>query len=197
VRNGSEAADSENAEPGENGDGTSDEDAGPYCICRGPDNHRFMIACDRCEDWFHGECIGMDKFTGEVLVAKYICPGCGADGRFKTRYRKMCSFGDCKKPARMYGDDVLAEGGASIFCSDEHCQSWWQQLISDLPRGLDSADLLTQETFMGLLNKPRGSNGEDGWKMGEKPFGTLDANSPPSLVDGRWHLYTHDSGTRC
>ncbi|KAL2158426.1 hypothetical protein VTH06DRAFT_4474, partial [Thermothelomyces fergusii] len=75
-------------QPGVDGGNSSESDSGPYCLCRGPDDHRFMIACDRCEDWFHGECIGMDKHTGENLVQKYICPNCTDGGRYATRYKK-------------------------------------------------------------------------------------------------------------
>lgn len=49
-----------------------DED-GVFCICRGPDNHTWMIACDGpCEDWFHGRCINMTEKEGE-LIEKYYC----------------------------------------------------------------------------------------------------------------------------
>ena len=152
----------------------SESDSGPYCICRGPDNHRFMIACDKCEDWFHGECIGMDKYTGENLVQRYICPSCSDESMgYVTRYKKTCALEDCERPARIY-DAAVADGSASVFCGDEHCQAWWEQLIAELPRAkrghkasLD--DALTQEQFMGLLGMP--SKAENGWTLGEKPFG--------------------------
>ncbi len=156
----------------EDGD-ASESDSGPYCICRGPDNHKFMIACDKCEDWFHGDCIGMDKYTGENLVQKYICPSCSDESMgYVTRYKKTCALEDCDNPARIYGDAVEEPGARSFFCSDEHCQIWWEQLITTLPRGGKSGgsadDALTQEQFMGLL----GASGQDGgWRLGERPFG--------------------------
>jgi hypothetical protein len=34
-----------------------------YCFCRKPQRqNEFMIACDRCNEWFHGACLG--KNTG-------------------------------------------------------------------------------------------------------------------------------------
>ncbi|KAK4237386.1 Set1 complex component spp1 [Achaetomium macrosporum] len=159
---------------------TSESDNGPYCLCRGPDDHRFMIACDRCEDWFHGECIGMDKHTGENLVQKYICPNCTDGGRYTTRYKKMCSLPGCNNPARIYDS-----ARPSIFCSSEHCQAWWEQLISTLPRTKNAADAdyLTQEEFMGLLDTPPSSSSPDDnlttpWKLGHRPFET-----PPNFWD--------------
>ncbi|KAK4125346.1 hypothetical protein N657DRAFT_644211 [Parathielavia appendiculata] len=163
------------------GDGNSSEsDNGPYCLCRGPDDHRFMIACDRCEDWFHGECIGMDKHTGENLVQKYICPNCTDGGRYTTRYKKMCSLTGCSNPARVYDS-----ARPSIFCSSEHCQTWWEQLIATLPRSkaASATDYLTQEEFMGLLDAPRPRSSQDddaaaAWRLGRPPFET-----PPNFWD--------------
>ncbi|KAK2075104.1 hypothetical protein P8C59_009259 [Phyllachora maydis] len=146
------------------------EDAGPYCICRGPDNHEFMIGCDRCSDWFHGRCVGMDKYIGENLVQRY-----------------MCSLEGCSAPARLYPevrDDedeepaVAPESGAgrqepSVFCCDEHCQHWWELLIAKLPKGRSVGGEMTQEVFVGLLHaSPPAPNGQiGGWRLGQEPFG--------------------------
>ncbi|KAF9424437.1 hypothetical protein BGZ94_008057 [Podila epigama] len=47
-----------------------------YCICRGPyDGVEFMIACDRCEEWFHGRCIGM-KPQDAKKSNNYYCENC-------------------------------------------------------------------------------------------------------------------------
>ncbi|XP_056004155.1 uncharacterized protein LOC130049934 [Ostrea edulis] len=29
-----------------------------YCLCRQADDGKLMIQCDRCEEWFHGKCVG-------------------------------------------------------------------------------------------------------------------------------------------
>ena len=46
-----------------------------YCICRKPDDGKFMIQCDECDDWFHGACVGMTKQLADTL-ATYSCPRC-------------------------------------------------------------------------------------------------------------------------
>lgn len=44
-----------------------------FCICRKPDNHTWMIACDgECDDWFHGKCVNIDPRDAD-LIEKYIC----------------------------------------------------------------------------------------------------------------------------
>ncbi|XP_075757182.1 death-inducer obliterator 1 isoform X3 [Pelodiscus sinensis] len=50
-----------------------------YCICHQPHNNRFMICCDRCEEWFHGDCVGISEARGRLLERNgedYICPNC-------------------------------------------------------------------------------------------------------------------------
>lgn len=57
----------------EEDDGEEDEDAALFCVCRKPDDHTVMIACDGpCQDWFHGRCVGIDEKDGN-LIDKYIC----------------------------------------------------------------------------------------------------------------------------
>lgn len=54
-------------------DEEDDEDSELFCICRKPDDHTWMIACDGgCEDWFHGRCVDMNERDGN-LIDKYIC----------------------------------------------------------------------------------------------------------------------------
>ncbi|KAM4842641.1 death-inducer obliterator 1 isoform 2-T8 [Thomomys bottae] len=94
---GSQAAESdrENVSEGAETQGTEDEEPGDrgkpkpecevydpsalYCICRQPHNNRFMICCDRCEEWFHGDCVGISEARGRLLERNgedYICPNC-------------------------------------------------------------------------------------------------------------------------
>lgn len=31
-----------------------------YCLCRTADESASMIGCDKCEEWYHFECVGID-----------------------------------------------------------------------------------------------------------------------------------------
>ncbi|KAL5116846.1 COMPASS (complex proteins associated with Set1p) component [Pleosporales sp. CAS-2024a] len=93
-------------------EGDSSEDHNLYCICKKPDNHRWMIGCDGgCDDWFHGDCINM-KQADEELVDKFICPSCEENGRGHTTWKPMCRRDGCRKPAR------VAKERESKYCTD-------------------------------------------------------------------------------
>ncbi|XP_005095843.3 nucleosome-remodeling factor subunit NURF301 [Aplysia californica] len=47
-----------------------------YCLCRTPyDENQFYIGCDRCQDWFHGYCVGISKAEADNIEV-YVCPNC-------------------------------------------------------------------------------------------------------------------------
>ena len=62
--------------------GTSqeDEDLELFCLCRQPEDERFMVCCDKCNDWFHGECLNMSEEEVETYKdnpdLEFICPLC-------------------------------------------------------------------------------------------------------------------------
>ncbi|PLB52799.1 putative PHD transcription factor [Aspergillus steynii IBT 23096] len=85
-----------------------------FCICRKPDNHTWMIACDgECDDWFHGKCVNIDPRDAD-LIEKYICPNCKEKGLGWTTWKPMCRLPECRKPARVYTNNP------SKYCTDEH-----------------------------------------------------------------------------
>ncbi|KAF2395542.1 PHD-domain-containing protein [Trichodelitschia bisporula] len=93
-----------NTKPAPSATGTdppSDDDpdqAGPYCICRGPDDYTPMIECDACKDWFHAKCVQLTE-SEMKLADKYFCPNCEAAGHGATMWKPMCRNKDCNEPA--------------------------------------------------------------------------------------------------
>ncbi|VDM32578.1 unnamed protein product [Hydatigera taeniaeformis] len=48
-----------------------------YCLCRTPyDPTRVYIACDRCDEWYHAECVGLEAEAASKHEGEYICPMC-------------------------------------------------------------------------------------------------------------------------
>ncbi|KHJ46696.1 PHD-finger [Trichuris suis] len=57
-------------------DGTPKSDAeGPYCICQSYEDDRFMISCDNCDNWFHGDCVNITQRQAKKVI-KFYCPPC-------------------------------------------------------------------------------------------------------------------------
>ena len=49
---------------------------GIFCIYHQPEHNRFMICCDQCGWWFHGDCTGITEEDGTKMVndkVTFIC----------------------------------------------------------------------------------------------------------------------------
>ncbi|XP_062243495.1 nucleosome-remodeling factor subunit BPTF-like isoform X5 [Platichthys flesus] len=47
-----------------------------FCICRTPyDESQFYIGCDRCQNWYHGRCVGILQSEANH-IDQYVCPQC-------------------------------------------------------------------------------------------------------------------------
>ncbi|XP_014676834.1 PREDICTED: CXXC-type zinc finger protein 1-like [Priapulus caudatus] len=46
-----------------------------YCICRSTDTSRFMIGCDNCNEWFHGDCISVTQEHANS-IRQFFCEMC-------------------------------------------------------------------------------------------------------------------------
>ncbi|CAL8318977.1 unnamed protein product [Merluccius merluccius] len=58
-----------------------------YCVCRRPDINCFMIGCERCNEWFHGECVGVSEKTAKTITV-WFCQSCrGNDGSLEIKFR--------------------------------------------------------------------------------------------------------------
>ncbi|KAI8087871.1 uncharacterized protein B0P05DRAFT_569343 [Gilbertella persicaria] len=85
-----------------------------YCICKSPyDGTRFMIACDKCDQWFHGECIGISEKQGE-FIDLYFCDSCAKLTGKKTIWKPKCANPNCNNAARI-GTNL---GHLSKYCTD-------------------------------------------------------------------------------
>uniref|UniRef100_V9KTH7 CXXC-type zinc finger protein 1 n=1 Tax=Callorhinchus milii TaxID=7868 RepID=V9KTH7_CALMI len=62
-----------------------------YCICRRPDINCFMIGCDKCNEWFHGDCIHITEKMAKG-IRQWYCVQCRADDpTLEIKYRQKKS----------------------------------------------------------------------------------------------------------
>lgn len=121
-----------------------------WCICLQPHSNRFMICCDKCEDWFHGKCVNVTKAMGkeiELMGKEWRCPNCkatdgvgGNSGITKKPDPKKKPFNQQKltkffaKSQKESTDEDVAKAmcivckqksarDSSIYCSDECIQN--------------------------------------------------------------------------
>jgi COMPASS component SPP1 len=118
VQSNSPAAEEDDNTSVEESPAGSDGEDEIYCICRRPDDHKYMIGCDGgCDNWFHGACVNITEAKGK-LIDKYICERCAAVGKGCTTWKPMCRRDGCGLPARI-GNVAAAGAGPSKYCSDE------------------------------------------------------------------------------
>ncbi|CAH2074013.1 unnamed protein product, partial [Iphiclides podalirius] len=72
-----------------------------YCLCRQPyDNSQFYICCDRCQDWFHGRCVGILQSEADN-IDEYICPNCQKNNSVNYANMKELSAKDFENLKRL------------------------------------------------------------------------------------------------
>ncbi|KAG9335836.1 hypothetical protein JZ751_003591 [Albula glossodonta] len=63
-----------------------------HCVlCKKPHNNRFMVGCGRCDDWFHGECVGLNLAKAQQMEQEdqeYVCLKCCAEEDRKSSVQR-------------------------------------------------------------------------------------------------------------
>ncbi|XP_004207256.1 CXXC-type zinc finger protein 1 isoform X1 [Hydra vulgaris] len=54
----------------------NEKDTKLFCICRSSDIDRFMIACDKCMEWFHGDCVNIENKRAARKIEEWYCQQC-------------------------------------------------------------------------------------------------------------------------
>ncbi|KAI7805532.1 putative PHD finger protein 3 [Triplophysa rosa] len=69
-------------------DGDAVWDPSKHCgLCKKPHNNGFMVGCGRCDEWFHGDCVGLDMTKVQQMEKEdqeYVCLKCCTEEDEKT-----------------------------------------------------------------------------------------------------------------
>ncbi|CAL1301042.1 unnamed protein product [Larinioides sclopetarius] len=73
-----------------------------YCICRTKDTNRFMIGCDSCNEWYHGDCISITEDYAKN-IKQFFCLMCRErdptlEIKFKEKKEKVEKKKSFEKP---------------------------------------------------------------------------------------------------
>lgn len=102
-----------------------------YCLCRQPyDESQFYICCDKCQDWFHGRCVGILQSEAE-FIDEYICPTCQKSSTTNLANIKTLSDNEYEhlinliKAIQVHLVKFLKENSKVIFfISQNHKNAW-------------------------------------------------------------------------
>ncbi|KAJ7870161.1 hypothetical protein B0H14DRAFT_2726315, partial [Mycena olivaceomarginata] len=94
-----------------------------YCVCKTKyDEAKFMIACCKCDELYHTQCVDMSDLDVN-LVDQFFCPPCiqkTPNLLLKTTYRLRCRYGlDHPEPDSPEACHKPARGAFSKYCSPE------------------------------------------------------------------------------
>lgn len=103
-----------------------EENAPVYCVCRKPDINCFMIGCDHCNEWFHGDCINITEKMAKA-IREWYCAQCREkDPSLEIRYRHKKSrekeHESCKGPDMEPGRAAKIKRSARMCGECEACR---------------------------------------------------------------------------
>jgi len=85
------------------------------CLCKEPNGNSFMICCDECDYWYHGECVQVTPTLAkqlDIIGYEWICPRCvdkqSPMNHISKLVKAMTEF------AQQLESDSLAESSGNI-----------------------------------------------------------------------------------
>ncbi|KAG8181818.1 hypothetical protein JTE90_001473 [Oedothorax gibbosus] len=99
-----------------------DEEELVYCICRTSDTSRFMIGCDSCNEWYHGDCISITEEYAKN-IQQFFCLMCRErDPTLAIQYKEKKEKSD-KKKSEKHSDSSSRKQHHVTFEDDRRSKS--------------------------------------------------------------------------
>ncbi|XP_006897120.1 PREDICTED: PHD finger protein 3-like [Elephantulus edwardii] len=80
-------------------------------FCKKPHGNRFMVGCGRCDDWFHGDCVGLSLSQAQQMGEEdkeYVCVKCCAEEDKKTEILDL-DISENQAKAEIHSEDKTME----------------------------------------------------------------------------------------
>ncbi|RKO97817.1 hypothetical protein CAUPRSCDRAFT_10537 [Caulochytrium protostelioides] len=140
------------------------EGADMWCTCREGENERFMVGCDLCGEWYHGDCVGMDQKEAKKYKA-YFCMACQVLNPHLAK--RMAGGHEAVNAAAMLPPAAPAAPLA---------------IVTEKADPADSPTTLAT-SVSALAKKRRSADG--GKAAGPKPVKRMKAESSPQITEGQ------------
>ena len=137
-----------------------------FCICQKPYlEGQFMIECDKCNDWYHGNCVGIEEYQAPDIDV-YHCPRCAdIHGPLVLKKRRNVSrhnykeINDGSKPIGAGTMPFIRQLKARKFASPDDiltCLPDGHELNADFlqEQGFQNPILISEKSGLGIIVPP-------------------------------------------
>lgn len=92
-----------------------------YCICRKPyDPGVFMIGCDKCDDWFHGECVHVSSKDAKKM-SSYTCSACEKKAKEEAARKERMRLEEERRQQLLLQQQALQQQKVRVPKTEQPC----------------------------------------------------------------------------
>lgn len=133
-------------------------------FCKKPHGNRFMVGCGRCDDWFHGDCVGLSLSQAQQMGdedKEYVCIRCCAEEDKKTDILDT-EILETQAPIEAHSEDKRMECGK--LTALKHAGTDDKHRHSDDP-GKHKVKILKRESGEGKSSSDNRDNEIKKWQL--------------------------------
>ncbi|XP_034377226.1 PHD finger protein 3 isoform X2 [Arvicanthis niloticus] len=133
-------------------------------FCKKPHGNRFMVGCGRCDDWFHGDCVGLSLSQAQQMGEEdkeYVCVRCCAEEDKKTDVVDT-EILEAQAPTEAHSEDKRMECGKLM--SSKHGVTEDKHRHSD-DSGKHKVKILKRESSEGKTSSDSRDNEVKKWQL--------------------------------
>lgn len=135
-------------------------------FCKKPHGNRFMVGCGRCDDWFHGDCVGLSLSQAQQMGEEdkeYVCIRCCAEEDKKTDILDTETL-EAQASHEAHSEDKKMECGKLTSSSSKHSVTEDKHRHTDDP-GRHKVKILKRESGEGKTSSDSRDNEIKKWQL--------------------------------